>query len=195
MEEKLAPLSLTLDGHSAINYCFIKTTSQNPLTTLEVIKKEMALLEPGQEFTGSFVDENINNWYQGEKTMSILFSIAAVVAIVLSCSGLLAMVLLVIQQRIKEIGVRKVLGAGIEQISYLIAKDFLKLVFIAILIAIPIAWFTMNKWLENFPYRIQIKGWTFVFVAITALIISLLTISINTIRAAMQNPVNSLRSE
>ena len=155
----------------------------------------MALLEPGQEFNGSFVNENINNWYQGEKIMSILFSIAAVVAIVLSCSGLLAMVLLIIQQRVKEIGVRKVLGASVQSISILISKDFLFLVFIAVLIAIPIAWLVMNKWLQGFPYRIKIEGWMFALVALAAFTISLMTISINTIRAALQNPVKSLRTE
>ena len=132
----------------------------------------MALLEPGQEFNGSFVNENISNWYQAEKMMSILFSIAAAVAIALSCSGLLAMVLLIIQQRVKEIGVRKVLGASMKNISILISKDFLLLVFIAVVIAIPIAWFVMNKWLESFPYRIKIEGWMFALVALAAFTIS-----------------------
>jgi len=195
MEEPLEPLSLTNEKNQNINYCFIKTTSGNTVKTLENIQGEMELLEPGQEFTGSFVDENISNWYQEEKRMSILFSIAAIISIVLSCSGLLAMVLLVIQQRVKEIGVRKVLGAGVWQISFLILKDFLLLILLAIFIATPIAWFTMNKWLEDFPYRIEIKGWMFALVAITALIISLSTIMLNTIRAAIQNPVISLRNE
>ena len=127
--------------------------------------------------------------------MSVLFSIAAAVAIALSCSGLLAMVLLIIQQRVKEIGVRKVLGASVQSISILISKDFLFLVFIAVLIAIPIAWFVMNKWLQGFPYRIKIEGWMFALVALAAFTISLMTISINTIRAALQNPVKSLRTE
>ena len=127
--------------------------------------------------------------------MSVLFSIAAGVAIVLSCSGLLAMVLLVIQQRVKEIGVRKVLGASVQNISFLISKDFLRLVVLAVLIATPISWFMMHKWLNDFPYRIQIQAWMFVLAAVAALLIALLTISINTLRAAMQNPVKSLRSE
>ena len=195
MEEGIEPLSLTLDNKSALNYCFIKTTAQNPVASMDVVKKEMSLLEPGQEFTGTFVNENISNWYQAEKSMSVLFSIAAVVAILLSCSGLLAMVLLVIQQRIKEIGVRKVLGASVQNISLLISKDFLRLVGLAVLIATPISWFAMHKWLEDFPYRIQMQVWMFALVALTALFIALVTISTNTIRAAMQNPVNSLRSE
>jgi putative ABC transport system permease protein len=195
MEEPLEPLILTLNMKAPINYCFIKTTAENPSASMDIIKKEMAILEPGQEFTGSFVDENINNWYQGEKSMSVLFSIAAAVAILLSCSGLLAIVLLVIQQRLKEIGVRKVLGATVQNISLLIAKDFLWLVILAVVIATPIAWFAMNKWLNDFPYRIEIRISVFVFVAIAALLIALITIGIHTVRAARQNPVKSLRTD
>jgi ABC-type antimicrobial peptide transport system permease subunit len=150
------------------------------------IRKKLAVLEPGQEFNASFVNENINNWYQAEKMMSVLFSIAAAVAIVLSCSGLLAMVLLIVQQRVKEIGVRKVLGASVQSISLLISKEFLYLVVIAILIATPLAWIVMNQWLNGFPYRIHIQLWMFVVVAFTALIIAMTTIAVNTIRA-MQN--------
>jgi putative ABC transport system permease protein len=127
--------------------------------------------------------------------MSILFSIAASIGIILSCMGLLAMVLLIIQQRVKEIGVRKVLGASVQNISILISKDFLMLVLIAVLIATPIAWFAMNKWLQEFPYRIQIQWWMFALVALVALAIALMTIGINTVKAAMQNPVKSLRTE
>ena len=195
MTEQLAPLTLTMNKNDAINYCFIKTSSRDLIANMETIKKEMALLEPGQEFNGSFVNENVNNWYQEQKTMAILFSIAATVAILLSCSGLLAMVLLIIRQRVKEIGVRKILGASVQNISLLISKEFLFLVFIAVLIASPIAWLVMNAWLEAFPYRIQIQWWMFALVALMAFIISLLTISINTVRAAMQNPVESLRTE
>ena len=155
----------------------------------------MKELEPGQEFKGSFIDENINNWYKQEQMMSILFSVAAGIAIVLSCMGLLAMVLLIIQQRVKEIGVRKVLGASVKNISVLISKDFLLLVLIAVLIATPLSWFAMNKWLQGFPYRVEIKLWMFAAVALVALVIALLTISINTVKAAMQNPVKSLRTE
>jgi putative ABC transport system permease protein len=195
MEEQLEPLSLTLSPKTALNYCFIKTTSGNPVAIMNTVKKEMALLEPGQEFTGSFVDENVSNWYTGEKSMSVLFSIAAIVAILLSCSGLLAIVLLMIQQRVKEIGVRKVLGAGVRSISLLIAKDFMWLVLLAVLIATPIAWFAMSKWLDDFPYRIHIHATMFLSVSIAAFLIALMTISIHTIRAAMQNPVKNLRTD
>ena len=157
--------------------------------SMDLVKSEMEKLEPGNEFRGTFVDENIAKWYEQEKVMSILFSIAAMVAIILSCTGLLAMVLLIVQQRVKEIGVRKVLGASVQNISILISKEFLLLVFIAILIATPIAWLAMSKWLESFPYRITMQWWMFGLVALTAIIVALITISFNTIRAAMQKPV------
>jgi ABC-type antimicrobial peptide transport system permease subunit len=195
LEEKLEPLTLTISKDAPLYYGFIKTASLNPLASMESVKKAMAVLEPGQEFNASFVNENINSWYQAEKMMSVLFSIAAAVAIVLSCSGLLAMVLLIVQQRVKEIGVRKVLGASVQSISLLISKEFLYLVVIAILIATPLSWIVMNQWLNGFPYRIHIQLWMFVVVALTALIIAMTTIAVNTIRAAMQNPVTSLRSE
>jgi putative ABC transport system permease protein len=195
LEEKLEPLTLTLGKDAPLYYGFVKTASQNSFASMESVKKAMAVLEPGQEFNASFVNENINNWYQAEKMMSVLFSIAAIIAIVLSCSGLLAMVLLIVQQRVKEIGVRKVLGASVQSISVLISKEFLYLVLIAILIATPLAWLVMNQWLNSFPYRINIQLWMFLMVAFTMLIIAVVTIAVNTIRAAMQNPVISLRTE
>jgi putative ABC transport system permease protein len=195
MEEKLEPLTLTMDKNGPMYYCFIKTNSRNAIASMNAIKKEMSILEPGQDFNASFVNDNISSWYQAEKMMSVLFSIAAAIAILLSCSGLLAMVLLIVQQRLKEIGVRKVLGASVRSISVLISKEFLYLVCIAIGIAIPIGWFIMNQWLNGYPYRIHIEVWMFLMVALSALSVSLLTIAVNTIRAAMQNPVDSLRSE
>jgi ABC-type antimicrobial peptide transport system permease subunit len=195
MREQLQPLTLMMNKSADINYCFIKLTPQNLLASMETIKKEMVLLEPGKDFRGSFVDENINNWYKQEQTMSLMFSIAAIIAIILSCTGLLAMVLLITQQRTKEIGVRKVLGATVQNISVLISKDFLRLVFIAVLIASPISWLMMNKWLQSFPYRTEMQWWMVALVALTAFMIALMTIATNTLRVAMRNPVNSLRTE
>jgi len=195
LAEQVEPLTLVLEPHSPIVYCFVKTTGNDPKAAMAAVEKAMAVLEPGQEFNGSFVDDNINDWYSGEKAMSLYFGIAAAIAILLSCSGLLAMVLLIIQQRVKEIGVRKVLGASVRSISLLVSREFLLLVGLAVLIATPIAWWAMSKWLESFPYRIQIRVWMFTLVALTALALALLTIAINTIRAARQNPVKSLRTE
>jgi putative ABC transport system permease protein len=195
LHEAIEPLTLVLDKKAGLSYCFIKTNGANPVAVMDAIKKEMAILEPGQEFRGSFVDENISNWYMQERVMSVLFSIAACVAIVLSCLGLLAMVLLMIQQRVKEIGVRKVLGASVQHIALLVSKEFLLLVGIAVIIATPLAWMAMNGWLRSFPYRIEIQLWMFLLVAFVALLIAFVTISYNAVKAAKANPVKSLRTE
>lgn len=195
LREEKEPLTLILNKTSAISYCFIKTNAPNKVTVMDAIKKEMALLEPGRDFKGSYIDDNIQELYKQEQMMSIVFSTAAGIAIALSCLGLLAMVLLMIQQRVKEIGVRKVLGATVSSISILISKDFLWLVLIAVLIATPISWLAMNKWLQEFAYRIEIRWWMFVLVAVVALLIAALSIVYNTVKAAMQNPVKSLRTE
>jgi putative ABC transport system permease protein len=195
MREEKQPLALMMKKNTGIRYCFIKTNAQNKVAVMEAVKKEMAILEPGREFKGSFMDDNINNWYKQEKMMSIILSIAAAIAIALSCMGLLAMVLLIIQQRIKEIGVRKVLGASVPNISYLISKEFLLLVLIAVLIATPISWLAMSKWLQSFAYRIDINIWMFILVAVIALLFAFITICYNTVKAAVANPVKSLRTE
>jgi len=195
MAEQMEPLTLSLDMRAQIPYVFIKTTGRDKIGAMAAIKREMAVLEPGQDFNGSFVDDNVNDWYKDEKVASLIFSIAALIAIVLSCSGLLAMVLLMIQQRVKEIGVRKVLGASVGSISVLVSRQFVGLVGLAVLIATPISWLMMNKFLEHYPYRISITVWMFLLVGATAIGIALATIAFNTIRAARQNPVAALRSE
>jgi ABC-type antimicrobial peptide transport system permease subunit len=195
MAESIQPLTLVMDTHASLDYCFVRTSGHDPIGAMATIRKAMAVVEPQQDFNGSFVDENINNWYSDEQIMSLLFSLAAGIAIIISCTGLLAMVLLVIQQRVKEIGVRKVLGASVGNISFSIAKDFLQLVGLAVLIATPVSWLAMQKWLNGFPYRINIQFWMFLIVALLAFVLSSLTIGIHTIRAARQNPVKALRSE
>ncbi|WP_431210413.1 ABC transporter permease [Puia sp. P3] len=162
---------------------------------MERLKREMAVLEPGQEFRASFVDDNVNDWYTGERMMSLFFGIAAAIAIVLSCMGLLAMVLLIVSQRVKEIGVRKVLGASVSQISVLISREFVGLVALAVVIATPLSWLIMSQWLQEFPYRVALEWWMFAGVGATALGLALLTVGFHVVRAAMANPVKNLRTE
>ena len=195
LHEKVEPLTLLMTKNIPLSYAFIKVNAGNAVTAMAMVESEMKLLEPGKEFKGSFIDENIANWYNKEKRLSKLFGIAAAIAIVLCCLGLLALVMLMLQQRVKEIGVRKVLGAGVQNITWLISKEFLWLTAIALTIAIPIAWYCINKWLLNFPYRVNIDWWVFATVAVLIIVIALLTVGINAVRAAMQNPVKSLRTE
>jgi len=113
----------------------------------------------------------------------------------LSCLGLFAVALLVIEQRTKEIGIRKVLGAGLPNLVIVLSKDFIKLVLIALAITIPLAWFSMQQWLNSYAYRIEISAWVFVSVGISAIAIAFATVSFQTLKAALMNPVKSLKSE
>jgi putative ABC transport system permease protein len=192
------PLVLDLSGidpMEPIRYVFVKTNSANPLQAMQSIEKAYKELEPGKEFKASFLDENTNNWYAKEKQLSILLAISATIAVVLSCLGLFALVLLMIRQRVKEIGVRKVLGASVFVINRLLVKDFLKLVLISILVASPFAWWVMSIWLRDFPYHTSISIWLFLSIGTIVLLISFITVCFHTIKAATSNPVNSLRTE
>jgi len=149
----------------------------------------------GVPFTYTFMDDDFNKLYQSEKQTGQLFISFAVFAIFIACLGLFGLVTYAAEQRMKEIGIRKVLGARVSGIVGLLSKDFALLVGIAALIAFPFAWWGMSKWLNSFAYRIGISWWIFVAAGAVALLIALLTVSLQTIRAALANPVKSLRSE
>ncbi|MXV14853.1 ABC transporter permease [Hufsiella ginkgonis] len=195
MFEDKEPISIMLKHEESMAYILVKVNTTNPAATMELVKKTYAKLEPGKEFKGSFVTENIERWYAKEKRLSRLFSIAAGVAIVLSCMGLFGISLIVVRQRLKEIGVRKVLGASVSRIAAMISKDFLKPVLLAIVISVPLSWLILNKWLQDFSYRITIGWWMFVYMGMAALLIALATVSFQAIKAALANPVKSLKTE
>jgi putative ABC transport system permease protein len=152
-------------------------------------------LFPGNVFRYAFADEAFDQQYRNDQRFATLFTISAGMAIFIACLGLLGLVAFTAQQRTKEIGLRKVLGATVTNIVTLLSKDFLKLVTAGFLIAVPIAWYTMSQWLENFAYRIQIGAGIFVISGVVALLIALLTVSWQSVKAALANPVNSLRNE
>jgi len=141
------------------------------------------------------MDETYGKMYSSEEKLSELLWIFAVMAIFIGCMGLFGLVALTVEQRVKEIGIRKVLGASVLNIMALLSKNFLLLVLISSVIAFPVAWWAMHKWLQDFAYRINISLWVFVIAGISALLIALLTISFQAIKAAMANPVDSLRTE
>src|SRR5690606_26964341 len=143
----------------------------------------------------SYLDENTDNLYRTERRFSHIVIGGASVAIMISCLGLFALTLLTVTRRIKEIGIRKVLGASVAGIVGLLSNDFLKLIVVAMIIATPIAWWAMNNWLADFAYHINIQWWMFALAGAVAIAIALLTISWLAIRAATANPVNSLRDE
>ena len=142
-----------------------------------------------------FTDEEIAKNYKAEYTVSKLSKYFAFLAIFISCLGLFGLVMFTTEQRTKEIGIRKVLGASIPGIVQMLSKDFLVLVLIAAIIAFPVAWWAMHNWLLDFAYRVNIGWWVFVAAGVAAVIIALITISFQSIKAAIANPVKSLRSE
>ena len=168
-----------------------QTSEQTMAEIGAVIKKN----NPAYPFQYKFVDEQFNEMFSTEIQMSKLSSIFAVLAIIISCLGLFSLAAYIAESRVKEIGIRKVLGASVAGIAGLLSKDFLRLVAISCLVAFPAAWWMMNNWLQNYQYRVSIHWWIFALAGCSALLIALATVSFQAIKAAVMNPVKSLRSE
>ncbi|MGJ8715085.1 MAG: FtsX-like permease family protein [Maribacter stanieri] len=195
LDREIAPMTFFMSRQQNLTYGFVKVSPANMANSFTAIESAWKKLEPNAEFLGSFVDENIDRTFKQEKTTAKMIASGSIIAILLSCMGLFAMSLLIVSQRTKEIGIRKVVGASVTSITYILTKDFLKLVLIAFVIASPIAWWAMREWLQNYAYRIELSIWYFVVAGALALIIAFLTIGTRTVRAARANPVKSLRTE
>ena len=195
LDKEVEPLTIFLKPKWNLRYAFVKVAPQNISDAFTDVKVAWNNIEPNAEFQGSFLDENIDRTLRKERNMATMITSGSVIAIILSCLGLFAISLLVVSQRQKEIGIRKVVGASVSKITIMLTSDFLKLVGIAFLIATPIAWYFSEKWLQNYPYRFDLGFWTFLLAGIIAIGIAILTVSFRTIRAALQNPVKSLKSE
>ena len=195
LTDQQRPIVIYLSQDKRMEYAWINVNTANTVSTMNMIKKVYAEIEPGVEFQGSYVNENIERLYKEEKIMANMFTIAASIAIILSCMGLFGMASIIIRQRVKEIGVRKVLGASVKSIITLVSTEFIKPVLIAFLIAVPIGWWAMNKWLQNYTHRVHVAWWVFVIAGTAALLITICTISFQAIKAAIANPVKSLRTE
>lgn len=193
LREVITPLGLILKNDNG-NISVRISTSNIPFIITE-IKNKWHELAPGQPFDYSFMDEQFNKLYTTEQQTGKISVTFAMLAILIACLGLFGLVTFAAEQRTKEVGIRKVLGANVANIITMISKDFLKLVFIASVIAFPVAWWAMNKWLQNFAYRVNISWFIFVFAAAIALAIALVTVSFQAIKAAIANPVKSLRTE
>jgi len=164
-------------------------------TALAKTKKAFKDIYPDNDAWYGFFDEDIAKYYQQEQNTSSLLNWATALSVFISCLGLLGLVIFTTTQRTKEIGVRKVLGATVSQIIALISKDFLRLVLIAFIITVPLAWIGMNQWLQNFAFRTTISWWIFAAAALLMLIVAFITLSFQSVRAALTNPVKSLRTE
>lgn len=193
--DKIHPVIIQQSKTADISYIFLKVKPESLSHSIEQIKTFWKQNAQGVEFMGSFLDENVESWYQNERMLIQIFSLASSIAIFLSCMGLFAISLLVIELRTKEIGIRKVMGASTSTIVYMLSLYFLKFIFIAFLIALPLAWLAMQNWLETYAYRISLNATPFALVVTSISLITLLTVSYQTIKAALMNPVQSLKSE
>ncbi len=173
----------------------VKLNPGNFSSAITAIESIWNTVAPGQPFNYRFMDDAFNSTYEADQNLGRIFIAFTVLSIFIACLGLFGLAAFNAEKRIKEIGVRKVLGASVGQITFRLTKDFLKLVSIAILISVPVGWFVMNKWLEDFSYRIEINGWVFLLAAVMAITVAILTVSYQSIKAAIADPVKSLRTE
>jgi putative ABC transport system permease protein len=167
----------------------------NLANNVSILKQAWLSIAPNQDFDYTFLDETIAAQYKAEQRTSSIVKIASGLSIFIACMGLFGLATLAVTRRTKEIGIRKVLGANVSGIVGLLSKDFAKLIIIAAVIAFPLAWWFMNDWLKDFAFRVNISWWVFIVAGASALLIALITISFQAIRAALANPVKSLRTE
>ena len=193
IQQPIEPLILKLNNWGGT--VVVRTKPGSTEATINSLEKIYTQLNPAYPFTYNFLDQDMDNLYKGEQQLGNLFNIFAILAIFISCMGLYGLSAFMSEQRIKEIGVRKVLGASVFSIVYLLSTGITRLIIIAAFIAIPLSWFTINSWLNNFAYRIDISWIIFVISTLSALFIGWITVSYESIKAAITNPVKSLRSE
>lgn len=193
LREQVNPLVLILDRNN--ESIALRVTSKNIPSLLSSIEKKYREMAPGQPFSYAFMDDSFNRQYLSEQRMGEISITFSVVAILIACLGLFGLATYAATQRTREIGIRKVLGAAVGTIVKMLCKDFLKLVIISACIAFPIAWLLMDKWLQDFAYRVDLGWWIFLLAGLVALLIALVTVSFQAIKAALTNPVTALRSE
>ena len=193
----IEPLWITFrnSGNSFNGNIVMKVNMDDLDGALAHIQQTMKTLLPQMPFEHRFLDDSYNQLYQSEKRFGQAFNIFTLLALFIACIGLFGLVSHNVLQRTKEIGIRKVLGASVTNIVELLSKDFLKLVIVALFLAAPIAWYAMRQWLENFAYRIELQWWVFALAGILAIGIAFLTVSLQSVKAALANPVESLRNE
>jgi putative ABC transport system permease protein len=194
LHEKIRPL-VFYDRNDWRTSVFIKTLPGKTSSALAEARTIWQRYVPGKPFDYTFLDDEFNSLYRTDQKASTLILVFSVIAILISCLGLVGLAAFTARQRIKEIGIRKVLGASVANIVTLLSRDFLRLVILSVLIATPIAWWSMHQWLQNFAYHIPLGGWTFALAGALAIVIALLTVSSQSIRAATSNPANSLRTD
>ena len=197
LHETIEPFAFRFynDADAGFNYMIVRSSTGNMKQSLSVLEKTWKKLNPNEPFEYSFLDQDFQKNYEAESRQASLINYFTIIAIIISCLGLFGLATFTAEQRTKEIGIRKVLGASVQGLVALLSKDFLRLVLIAVIIASPLAWYVMNKWLQNFAYQTSIGWQVFALTTLIAVVIAFVTISFQAIKAAIINPVKSLRTE
>jgi len=194
LHEKISPIAI-IPEYNYFGKVMIKVRGDNAEKGVDLVKQSWKANFPMRPFEYHFLNDEFDEMYRAESRISTILTVFSVITILISCLGLFALVAFMSEQRTKEIGIRKVLGASVGGIVLLLSRDFVKLMLIAIVIASPVAWYFMNQWLVDFAYRIEINAWVFVTAGLITIVIALLTVSFQSIKAALMNPVKSLMSE
>ena len=195
LNEKIGPQLFTMKKDNHYGMVYIKIKPNTAAESLQTIQKTFRQLFPLNPYNYTFMNEQNRKNYEAEAKWKQIMLFGAILTIFISCIGLFGLSVLSAEKRTKEIGIRKVLGASVNGVVTILSKDFLKLVFISLVIAIPAAWIAANKWLENYPYRITVNWWLFASAGILVILIALITVGFQAIKAAVANPVKSLRTE
>jgi putative ABC transport system permease protein len=195
LQHKIEPLVLQMPAPFEKDNLYVRIQSGKAAEALVFIKNVYRQFDPNASLSVHFLDENFSRQYKAEQKQGQLLLVFTMLAVLIACLGLFGLAALAAEARTKEIGVRKVLGASVASIVTLLSRDFLKLVLIAIVLATPLAWYAMSRWLESFAYKIDIEWWVFALAGALAVGIALLTVGFQSVRAALMNPVKSLRAE
>jgi putative ABC transport system permease protein len=193
LHHEVRPLMFMLQNSIGLASFKVNTASIAPL--IAEIRNKWTALAPGMPFSYRFLDDSFNEMYKSEQQVGKIAMIFSVLAILISCLGIFGLATFVAEQRTKEISIRKVLGASVQGLVGLLSAEFMKLVAISFLIAAPLAWWTMNKWLQDFVYRVNFSWWIFLVAGLTAFLIALITVSFQSVKAALTNPIKSLKTE
>ncbi|MBW8324724.1 MAG: FtsX-like permease family protein, partial [Prolixibacteraceae bacterium] len=195
LHQLIEPYAFFLNNDSDFNYIIAHTTTSDVSEVLPFLEKVWKSVIPDEPFSYSFLDEDFESNYAADANTYRIINSFTIITILISCLGLFGLVTFSTQQRTKEIGVRKVNGAKVSEVMVLLSKDFLKWISVAFVIATPIAWYIMSRWLESFAYKTPLSWWIFALAGLLALVIALLTVSWQSWKAATQNPVEALRYE
>jgi putative ABC transport system permease protein len=197
LQQKITPVVMLIipANQGWYGYLSIRINTADTRAALQAMELAWKKILPDDPFEYQFVNETYNKQYAADRRLGRLTIVFSLLTIFISCLGLFGLVMVAVAQRTKEIGVRKVLGASVTGVAALLSADFLRLVAISILIAIPASAWCMNQWLDDFPYRINIQWWVFVLASILVVLIAVCTVAAQAVKAAMVNPVESLRSE